>query len=118
MSVEEPGIGLMIIFCVIQFIVGNLIIFLMETKPFSGIRCCKTNKKISNDLSMLDMNGIEEDVATEIARIEKSDLKEQSCIEPLIVNGLTKRFHKGKTEFLAVNNLSFGISPKECFGYI
>ena len=49
-------------------------------------------------------------------RIRNCEMNVQSAIEPLIVNSLYKRFEKGKVKFLAVNNLSFGISNKECFG--
>ncbi len=38
--------------------------------------------------------------------------------EPLIVKDLVKEFKKGKKKFLAVNHLSFGISPNECFGFL
>lgn len=32
MSVSEPGIGLMLLVCIFQFIVGNLILVLLELK--------------------------------------------------------------------------------------
>ncbi len=42
-AIREPGIGLLIIFCFIQFAIANLILFLMEFKPFSKLnaKCCK-----------------------------------------------------------------------------
>ena len=59
---------------------------------------------------------VEEDVQTEIDRVQNCELHTQSAVEPLIISGLSKRFIKGKTSFMAVNNLSFGINHKECFG--
>ena len=58
------------------------------------------------------------DVQAEIDRVKNCDLAVQSASEPLIISGLTKLFVKGKTKFLAVNNLGFGIAPKECFGLL
>ena len=44
LSMKEPGIGYLIFFCVIQFLVGNIILFLIESNIFSY---CKCNKKKS-----------------------------------------------------------------------
>ena len=60
---------------------------------------------------------LETDVKAEADRVKSGDIKQQATLEPLIVSELVKCYHKGKTEFTAVNKLSFGISPKECFGY-
>jgi ATP-binding cassette subfamily A (ABC1) protein 3 len=38
--------------------------------------------------------------------------------EPILVSDLTKVFIKNKRPFLAVNNLSFGVSPTDCFGLL
>lgn len=51
-------------------------------------------------------------------RIRNSDLKQVSKEEPLVVHDLVRRFKKGKKDFIAVNNLSFGIAKKECFGFL
>ncbi len=61
---------------------------------------------------------VEDDVQAEMNRVSNCDLKIQSASEPLILSGLSKMFVKGKTKFLAVNNLGFGIAPKECFGLL
>jgi ATP-binding cassette subfamily A (ABC1) protein 3 len=61
---------------------------------------------------------LEEDVRAESDRINKTDLKELAKNEPLIVSNLVREFKKGKKKFLAVNHLSFGISPNECFGFL
>lgn len=38
--------------------------------------------------------------------------------EPLIIKALTKKFKKNKTEFTAVDRLSFGVGKNECFGLL
>jgi ABC-type multidrug transport system ATPase subunit len=35
-----------------------------------------------------------------------------------VVNHLVRRFKKGSKDFVAVNNLSFGVAKKECFGFL
>ena len=57
---------------------------------------------------------LEEDVKKESLRIKSSDLQERALEEPLIVNDLVKLFRKDG--YTAVNNLSFGVLPNECFG--
>ena len=59
---------------------------------------------------------LEIDVQNELDRVKNSDLKELAKDEPLVVAELFRKFRKSNKEFVAVNNLSFGISPKECFG--
>ena len=61
---------------------------------------------------------IEEDVRNEAARLDNADLKELSSTEPLVVHNVVKSFKKRGQKFIAVNNLSFGISQKECFGFL
>jgi hypothetical protein len=63
-------------------------------------------------------NQVEPDVKQEALRIKNSDLKVQSANEPLLVSQLLKVFNKGKKEFRAVDMLSFGVPPRECFGYV
>lgn len=59
---------------------------------------------------------LEEDVKKESLRIKSSDLQERALEEPLIVNDLVKLFKKDGKPYAAVNNLSFGVLPNECFG--
>ena len=89
---------------------------------------------------------MENDVSNEFNRIARSDLKELSSAEPLIVNNVVRIFKKKseKTgtcctprcvsnlsdkflklcknqndgDFIAVNHLSFGVQKKECFGLL
>ena len=49
MSMTEPGIGLMIWFCIIQFIIGNIILLVIESRIFSRIKfACKTNDTVED----------------------------------------------------------------------
>ena len=59
---------------------------------------------------------LESDVKKEFDRISSCDMKTQSKKEPLLVNRLFKKFKKDKKDFVAVDCLTFGVSPKECFG--
>ena len=47
-SVSEPGIGLWLIYCVLQFIVFNFLIYLMEARPWSNIDLRKSCRKVEN----------------------------------------------------------------------
>ncbi len=49
-------------------------------------------------------------------RIRNSNLKELAAKEPLVVSDLFKKFKKGKVQFVAVNQLGFGIAHNESFG--
>ncbi len=96
----------------LQFIVGNFILYLLEARPWNRISC--RTVKTDDENSQV----IENDVQEEIERIKRCDLKIQSASEPLIINKLRKQFTKGKVKFMAVNNLSFGVVPQECFGLL
>ena len=78
------------------------------------------NFNFFHDLLILDIINylillkLEEDVKKESLRIKSSDLQERALEEPLIVNDLFKSFRKDG--YAAVNNLSFGVLPNECFG--
>jgi ABC-type uncharacterized transport system ATPase subunit len=60
----------------------------------------------------------EEDVAAEFNRIKNADLKQLSKKEMLIVNDVVMKFKKKKTDFYAVNHISFGVQNTECFGLL
>ena len=46
-SMTEPGIGLMILICVLQFLIGNVFLYLLEARPFSNIKCSKKESSVS-----------------------------------------------------------------------
>ena len=48
-STDEPGIGIFWIICVIQFIAGNIILYLLERQPKCN-SCKKSNGKTIENL--------------------------------------------------------------------
>lgn len=66
------------------------------------------------------LSKLETEVRNEKERINNCDLNQQAKEEPLIVHDLVKVFKKkskkSSTSFFAVNHLSFGVAPTECFG--
>ncbi|RMZ94274.1 ATP-binding cassette sub-family A member 3, partial [Brachionus plicatilis] len=61
---------------------------------------------------------LESDVAKEARRINNGKIDDLTSEDPLIVKALTKKFKKNKTEFTAVDKLSFGVGKNECFGLL
>ncbi len=57
-------------------------------------------------------------MAKEIQRLKNSNLESLSRKEPLVVNKLVKVYRKGKANVRAVNQLSFGVQKKQCFGLL
>lgn len=87
----------------------------MEARPWKNF---SSKKEVATVEKQEEVSAIEDDVQEEIDRIGRCDLKIQSATEPLIINKLKKQFIKGKTKFMAVNNLSLGVLPQECFGLL
>ncbi len=52
-AIKEPGIGVLIIVCFVQFIVGNFILYLLEAKPFSRLGSNGQARKVEQDNSVL-----------------------------------------------------------------
>ena len=74
-------------------------------------------KRLAEDF----LQKLEPEVRAEKERINNCDLKHQATQEPLIVHDLVKVFKKkakksSSSSFYAVNHLSFGVAPTECFG--
>ncbi len=63
---------------------------------------------------------LEDDVYNETVRLSSVNLAQQAKEEQIIVHDLCKVFKKKvqnqKVKMLAVNHLSFGVAPTECFG--
>lgn len=53
----------------------------------------------------------DDDVVAEQERVQNGDAND----DVIVLSGLTKQYDDGK---LAVNNLSFGIPPGQCFGLL
>jgi ABC-type multidrug transport system ATPase subunit len=118
---KQPGLGLLILFSIIQVVFGFILIVLMEKKFFSSVKafcCCRISSVSIYDSSAVDGSQLEEDVLAERNRIASADIQELSQKEPLVIKEVLKKFKKGNKDFLAVNNLNFGVSPNECFGLL
>ncbi len=59
-SVNEPGIGLFLIICVIQFMVANIFLYLLERQP----RCLSCKKSNAKTIENLEKSSIVEIVRT------------------------------------------------------
>lgn len=58
MSINEPGLGLLILFSVIQFIVGNIILFVIESGVLRKIDLKKIFRKKNEVQSDTTLNVI------------------------------------------------------------
>lgn len=66
----------------------------------------------------MDLFKLESDVRDESNRIKSTSIQVLAKEEPILVRDLTRVFRKNGRPFLAVNNLSFGVRPAECFGLL
>ncbi|CAF0703608.1 unnamed protein product [Brachionus calyciflorus] len=114
-SFSEPGIGMEFLFCAIQFIVMNLVLFVMESKIYTKLKCSGLSNAVVNSSQP---RKLESEVEKELKRIKNAKIDDLIAEEPLVVNELCKKFKKNRTEFTAVDGLSFGVGKKECFGLL
>nr|UOU03315.1 ATP-binding cassette subfamily A3-like 2 [Brachionus rubens] len=114
-SFIEPGIGMELLFSGIQFVVMTLVLIVLETKLYSKLKCSRVKKAT---ISSAEPRKLESEVEKEIKRIKNAEIDDLKSKEPLVVNQLYKKFKKNKTEFVAVDGLSFGVGQKECFGLL
>ncbi|CAF0704109.1 unnamed protein product [Brachionus calyciflorus] len=114
-DISEPGIGKFLILNLILLVLANLFIFVYEDKFFSNLFHYMFNSKSRNSKNYLQL---EEEVRAESERIDKANITFLSEQEPLIVSNLRKEFKKNGRYFAAVDNLSFGVLPGECFGLL
>lgn len=70
---------------------------------------CFARKRDSMDVSTAIPD--DDDVVAEQERVQNGDAND----DVIVLSGLTKQYDDGK---LAVNNLSFGIPPGQCFGLL
>nr|UOU03317.1 ATP-binding cassette subfamily A3-like 4 [Brachionus rubens] len=112
---NEPGIGKFAILNICLFFIANIFIFFMEDKFLGNLIHYIMNSKNKPNKNYLEL---EEDVRAESERIDKANIKFLSDNEPLVVSNLRKEFKKSGRKFAAVDNLSFGVLPGECFGLL
>src|SRR6218665_1832018 len=120
LSLTLPGIGRILIILVLQGIVFFLILYVMETDVVGRLRMAKTPNRVGQAmLSEMDTGEAgkiseDSDVLRERQRIQSNPIKELIKTDSVVTQDLTKFFGN----FVAVNQLSIGVSNKECFGLL
>ncbi|OWF51665.1 ATP-binding cassette sub-family A member 3-like [Mizuhopecten yessoensis] len=119
---ESPGIGKYLIFMVIQAIVYFLLIFLVESGMFNQLfyflSGTAENSVGSSMVAMEEQEyGKEEedsDVRNERRRVNNTPLETLMQTDSLIIKNLSRTYGNLK----AVQNISIGVAPQECFGLL
>lgn len=101
-STSRAGIGLNILFLVIDLVLWFVVLFLIEFFHRRQLFGFGTGKRDAQE---------DQDVAQERMRIEQN---QGQVTDQLVVNQLSKRFGN----FTAVNNMSFGVPAGQCFGLL
>lgn len=127
-----PGLGSLLTYNCIFLVVGITLLFCIEmfgahlkhvlVKVFSRISyeivrsLNRVRSKTDDNINDNKSEPFEADVDTEINRVYGDSLLDLVSKEPIVVKNLYKRYRVKGREVVAVNNLSFGIQPGECFG--
>ena len=105
---------------VLQGIVFFLILYIIESDIVRRLFKVKTPNRVSQAL-LTEMNADQDgkvsedsDVLKERQRIHSNPIQELVKTDPLVLQDLTKLYEN----FVAVNQLSIGVSQKECFGLL
>ncbi len=105
----------MLTFSVISFLLGLAILFILENSSIISI----TFSKLFRSAEIIPQSQVlESDVDAEAERIRNSNIEELIDQEPFVLKNLSKVYKSRRVKSLAVNNLSVGIKPKECFGLL
>ena len=121
MPFTEHGFGQFLIPLVTVFIVGNILLGLLENSRSITARLLSRYKKNKDRLT-----SDETDVVKESERVKSANLSTLTMEEPFLVKGLYKRYASFrdllakpiKTKIIAVEDLSFGVKARECFGLL
>ncbi|XP_054158739.1 phospholipid-transporting ATPase ABCA3-like [Oppia nitens] len=121
-SVNNPGIGRLLIFFVLQAVVFWMLIVLVELKVIRNLKYRLIQLKIAivgkfsgnrgKNLEMSDK--LDDDVKAEAERIENRDLGKLVESDAMIIRKLTKYYGT----FCAVDHISYGVHRGECFGLL
>jgi len=127
-----PGVGLPLVFMVLQGTVFFLILCIIETDMFGRILSNERTYMCLRQLTLMiparvtqatlaEMNAEEDgkiiedsDVVNERQRIHSQPIQELVKTDAVVIQDLTKLYE----DFMAVNRLSIGVSQKECFGLL
>ena len=120
MSWMFPGVGRPLVIMVLQGIAFFIILYVIETDIFRR-RLKVTIPNRITQATLTDMDADEDgkisedsDVSTERQRIHSIPIHELVKTDTVVTQDLTKIYGN----FVAVNQLSIGVSPKECFGLL
>ena len=115
-----PGVGRPLVFMVLQGIVFFLILYIIETDIVGRLLKVMTPNRVGQAM-LTEMNADEDgkisedsDVANERQRIQSNPIQELVKTDSVVIQDLTKLYGN----FVAVNQLSIGVSQKECFGLL
>ena len=120
MSWEFPGVGRLFAFMVLQGIAFFILLYVIETNAVEflmrKITTNRVNRAIVNRIGREGDGKISEDsdVVQERQRIQSTPIEELVKTDPVVTQDLTKLYGN----FVAVNQLSIGVSQKECFGLL
>ncbi|XP_002739960.1 phospholipid-transporting ATPase ABCA3-like [Saccoglossus kowalevskii] len=116
---DKGGIGRYLVFLAWEGIVFISLVFLIETKIFRWLWYQLFPSKPQRLIEFSTAVEEDEDVAEERSRIELSPLHKIMVSDTLVVKSLRKVYSIGRNEALvAVDDLSFGVSFRECFGLL
>ena len=127
-DLTQPGFWQYLLPSLIFCITGNLVLYFLEYRnKFFGIY----NNRIRKNKNRLHLTNatdttsqtIDADVLAESERLRLenySDLKKLAQTKPFVLSGIYKKFIARITlkKFVAVQDLSFEVGGKECFGLL
>ena len=115
-----PGVGRLFVFMILQGIVFFLILYVIETDIVGRLLKAMTSNRVGQTMRT-EMNtdgdgkiSEDSDVADERQRIQSNPIQELVKTDSVVIQDLTKLYGN----FVAVNQLSIGVSQKECFGLL
>lgn len=110
----SPGFSKFLVPLVTFFIVGNIVLCLLENSKRITAKVLDRHKKNKSRLTT-----DESDVLKENARIKEANLNVLTMEEPFVASGLYKRYRDKKFhKTIAVEDVSFGVKTRECFGLL
>lgn len=111
LSLEEPGIGLFLIYSVISSVLYWTLLTLIEYDSFAKFKKLFQRNQVTKPA---DGQVKDDDVVAEKKRIDLLVQNFGQSDSPLIVNHLVKQYGS----FTAVNDISYSIKRGECFGLL
>ena len=121
LSFTLPGVGRPFFFMVLQGIVFFLILYIIETNSGGRLlqllipkRVSQSRLKEMHHIMRYGKIGEDSDIVHERQRIQSHPIQELVKTDTVVTQDLTKLYGK----LVAVNQLSIGVSPRECLGLL